>query len=107
MALDAVLRRAVIPYDVTLDVVADDARPSLAEASRLTETLRRFDTSYQTELRWWTSPFASDGRVPQDALVSTSEADRVNVARAFPPAGGGRRRPTIDHEQLQDHGVVQ
>ena len=98
MALESVLRRAVIPHDVMLDVVADDARPSLAEASRLTETLRRFDTSYQTELRWWTSPFASEGRVPQDALVSTSEAVRVDVARAFPPAGGGRRRPTIDHD---------
>jgi hypothetical protein len=98
MALESVLRRAVTPYDVMLDVVPNDARPSLAEASRLTETLRRFDTSYQTELRWWTSPFASDGRVPQDALVSTSEAVRVDVARAFPPAGGGRRRPTVDHD---------
>jgi hypothetical protein len=98
VALESVLRRAVIAHGVMLDVVADDARPSLAEASRLTESLRRFDTSYQTELRWWTSPFASDGRVPQEALVSTSEAVRVDVARAFPPAGGGRRRPTIDHD---------
>lgn len=34
-ALESVLHHAVIPYEVALDVVADDARPTLAEASRL------------------------------------------------------------------------
>ncbi|HUH69477.1 MAG TPA: NAD(P)H nitroreductase [Mycobacterium sp.] len=97
-ALQAVLHRAVIPYDVMLDVVADDARPMLAEASRLTETLRRYDTSYQDELRWWTSPFGSDDGVPQSELVSSLDAARVDIARAFPPAGGGGRHATIDHD---------
>jgi hypothetical protein len=97
--LESVLRRVVIPYEVMLDVVADDARPVLAEASRLTETLRRYDTYYQDELRWWTSPFASDERVPQSELVSSSEAARVDIARAFPPAGGGGRHATIDHDE--------
>ena len=98
-ALESVLRRAVIPYEVMLDVVADDARPMLAEASRLTETMRRYDISYQDELRWWTSPFASDDRIPQSGLVSSSEAARVDVARVFPPAGGGGRHAKIDHDQ--------
>ena len=99
-ALESALRHAVLPYEVMLDVVADDARSSLAEASRLTEALRRYDTSYVSELRWWTSPFEFDTtHVPQSALVSTSEAARVDVARAFPPAGGGRRRATIDHDR--------
>ncbi len=98
-ALQSELRRAVIPYDVLLDVVADEERPRLAEASQLTETLRRYDTSYVSELRWWTSPFASDAtHVPDSALVSSSEAARVDVARAFPPVGGGHRRATIDHD---------
>ena len=99
-ALESALRRAVLPYEVMLDVVADDARPTLAEASRLTEALRRYDTNYLSELRWWTSPFESDAtHVPESALVSTSEAARVDVARAFPPAGGGQRRAAIDHDR--------
>jgi len=98
-ALQSALQRAVVPYEVMLDVVADDARPMLAEASRLTETLRRYDTSYQDELRWWTSPFASDERVPQNALVSSSEAARVDVARAFPPGDETQHRVTVEHDQ--------
>jgi nitroreductase len=67
-ALESALRDAVLPYGVMLDVVADDARPTLAEASQLTETLRRYDTSYLSELRWWTSPFEPDAtHVPESA----------------------------------------
>jgi hypothetical protein len=99
-ALESALHRAVLPFEVTLDVVSDDARPALAEASQLTETLRRYDTTYLSELRWWTSPFDSDGtHVPESAMVSSSEAARVDVARAFPPAGGGQRRGAIDHDR--------
>jgi hypothetical protein len=98
-ALESSLRRAVQPYEVMLDVVADDTRPTLAEASQLTESLRRYDTSYLSELRWWPSPFEPDSNhVPGRALPSSSEAARVDVARAFPPAGGGQRRLAIDHD---------
>ena len=94
------LCRAVLPYDVLLDVVADEQRPNLADASRLTEALRRQDATYVSELRWWTSPFESDAsHVSEGAMVSTSEAARVDIARAFPPAGGGHRRATIDHDR--------
>ena len=95
-ALQLVLRHAVNPHDVLLDVVADDDRAQLAEASRLTETLRRYDTTYVSELRWWTSPFEWDtSHVPESALVSTSEAAQVDVARTFPPVGGGHRRSAM------------
>ncbi len=98
--LHAALCRAVMQYDVLLDVVSDDERPVLAEESALTETLRRYDTSYLSELRWWTSPFESDAtHVPESALVSSSENARVDIARAFPPAGGGRRHASIDHDR--------
>jgi hypothetical protein len=98
-SLEATLRRAVLPYDVMLDVVADDARPALAEASHLTEQLHRYDTSYLSELRWWTSPFESDAtHVPDGALVSSAEAAAVDVARAFPPAGGRPHRSGVDHD---------
>ncbi len=99
-ALESALRRTVLPYEVMLDVVADDARPNLAEASQLTESLRRYDTSYLSELRWWTSPFESDAtHVPASALPSSSEAVRVDVARSFPPAGGGQRRAAIERDR--------
>ncbi|HTY32173.1 Acg family FMN-binding oxidoreductase [Mycobacterium sp.] len=98
-SLQSALRRAVMPYEVLLDVVADDARPILAEASHLTEQLRRYDTSYVSELRWWTSPFESDAtHVPDSALVSGPEAAAVDVARAFPPAGVEPHRSRVDHD---------
>ncbi|MBW0012698.1 NAD(P)H nitroreductase [Mycobacterium sp.] len=96
------LRRTVVPYDVLLDVVADEARPALAEASQLTESLRRYDTTYLSELRWWTSPFESDAtHVPQSALPSSSEAARVDIAREFPPGGDGRPRAAVDHDHSE------
>lgn len=98
--LQVALRSAVLPYDVLLDVVSDDERPRLAEESQLNEALRRYDSSYLSELRWWTSPFESDAtHVPQSSLVSSSEAARVDIAREFPRAGGGHRRADIDHDR--------
>jgi len=79
--------------DAMLDVVPDAARPQLAKASRLTEELRRYDSSYQAELHWWTSPFETDEGVPPTSLLSESEAGRVDVARAFPTTGHTQRRP--------------
>ncbi len=99
-SLEPALRRAVLPYDVLLDVVGDDARPALAEASALTERLRRYDTSYMSELRWWTSPFESDAtHVPDSALLSGPEAAVVDIARAFPPAGEDPHRSGVEHDR--------
>lgn len=63
-ALESTLRGEINTHGVMLDVVPDDARRQLAEASRLTEALRRQDPTYQSELRWWTSPFELDQGVP-------------------------------------------
>jgi len=98
--LEATLRRLAERDDVMFDVVSDDARPQLAEASRLTEALRRQDPTYQSELRWWTSPFERpDQGVPQTSRVSSSEASRVDVARAFPTTGYGERRTQIGEDR--------
>lgn len=78
-----------------LDVLSDDMRPELAEASRLTESLRLYDSSYHTELDWWTKPFAVtffDG-VPDSSLVTAAESDRVAVGRSFPATHHSERRP--------------
>ena len=101
-ALVSAFRNEVSNHDVTLAVVADDDREQLAQASQLTEALRRQDLTYQSELRWWTSPFNLDEGVPTRSRLSTSEAGRVDVARAFPPFGHGdrRRRVDIDHSKI-------
>ena len=95
-ALERQVRSQVDHHAVMLGVIPDDAREQLAEASRLTEAIRHEDLSYQSELRWWTSPFELDHGVPPSSRVSASEASRVDVARAFPTTGYGGRRPKID-----------
>jgi hypothetical protein len=98
-SMEARLRLAVIPHHVMTDIVLDRDRPILAEASRLTEQLRSCDPSYQSELDWWTSPFALADGVPQTSLVSDSEAGRIDVARTFPSARTTDRRPDIGVDQ--------
>jgi hypothetical protein len=95
-ALERQLHSRVGHDTVMLSVIPEDARQQLAEASRLTEAIRHDDSSYQSELRWWTSPFELDHGVPPSARVSASEASRVDVARAFPTTGCQERRTTID-----------
>jgi hypothetical protein len=97
--LERVLRQSVIPQHVMFDIVLDDDRPELARASQLTETLRRYDPSYQAELEWWTAHSESDSGVPGSGRVSASEAGRVDVARAFLPASGGNRRAEIGFDR--------
>ena len=43
---------------------------------------------------------------PDSALVSSSEAERVDVARVFPPAGGRHRRVRRRPRPLQDRGPL-
>ncbi|OBG36309.1 NAD(P)H nitroreductase, partial [Mycobacterium alsense] len=83
-AFEPVLRSSFDNELVTLDVLTDDERPRLAEASRLTDTLRRYDDRYQHELAWWTSPLREADGIPGSALVSESDARRVDLNRQFP-----------------------
>ena len=62
------LRDAVDAGTVHLDVIADELRPELARASRLTESLRLYDSSYHTELDWWTSHFENSDGIPSSSL---------------------------------------
>lgn len=81
--------------DAHLDVVPDDVRPKLADAARLSESLRLYDSSYHSELDWWTAPFEATEGIPYSSLVSATESDRVDVARSFPAGGDSQRRPGI------------
>src|SRR6478752_9957988 len=68
--VESQLRRAVTSDTVRLDVIADELRPELAEASQLTESLRLYDSSYHAELSWWTGPFETIDGIPATSLVS-------------------------------------
>ncbi|MCV7379200.1 NAD(P)H nitroreductase [Mycobacterium alsense] len=83
-AFEPVLRSSFDNELVALDVLTDDARPRLAEASRLTDALRRYDDRYQHELAWWTSPLRRADGIPGSALTSESDARRVDLNRRFP-----------------------
>lgn len=98
-AVESMLRTAVDPDKALLFALSDASRPELAEASRLTELLRRNDSYYQAELQWWTAASESSDGIPYDALVAADDRDRVGAARAFPVGGKTGRRPEVDHDQ--------
>jgi nitroreductase len=77
---------------VMLDVLSNEVRPQLASASVSSKILRYHDPSYQAELQWWTAPFALSMGIPPDALPSSAESFRVDVARDFPAADESDRR---------------
>jgi hypothetical protein len=92
---ETVLRTTFDPADATLDVLSEDSRPCRARASGLTAALRRYDSTYHAELRWWAGHVIGDvGIVPQ-ALTSTEERARVPVGRAFPAIDAGPRRDGV------------
>jgi hypothetical protein len=91
--------RAVVDDDVAhLDVIADDARPQLYEASQLTDALRLYDSAYHDELNWWTAPFESVEGIPHSSLVSAAETERVSAGRTFPVVPHGDRRSGIPED---------
>jgi hypothetical protein len=92
---EPVLRSTFDDSLVTLDVLSDDVRPLLVEASQLTEALRRDDSSYHAELEWWTSSFVLTEGMPPSALVSDKERWRVDVGRDFPIRSHADRRGEV------------
>jgi hypothetical protein len=97
---EPVLRQAVDASVADLDVIPDDARPQLADASRLNADLRRYDSSYHAELQWWTAHSDSAQGIPASALVSQTESQRVDVARRdFPTVGPAERRADVGRDQ--------
>ena len=82
-----------------LDVLPQEARPQLAQASQLTESARRYDDSYHQELQWWTAPYRVADGVPPVTLVSESERERVGIDRNFPVSGHEDRRAGITGDQ--------
>jgi nitroreductase len=101
-SFEPVLRQTVDASIADLDVISDDSRPQLADASRLSAEMRRYDSSYHAELQWWTAHSDSSQGIPQSALLSESEAQRVDVARDFPTGRERERRALVsgDHSKI-------
>lgn len=87
---------------VRVDVVADESRDSLAEASHLTEILRLYDSEYHYELHWWTAEFVATDGIPRSSLISATESERVDVGRAFPVVPQSERRSHVE----EDHSKI-
>ncbi|BBX29712.1 Acg family FMN-binding oxidoreductase [Mycolicibacterium alvei] len=94
-SFEALLRVRLADGPVHLDVLAEEMRADVAEAAALTETLRLYDSAYHSELAWWTTPFATEDGIPQSALISAAESERVAVARTFPVTSHSDRRPAV------------
>ena len=103
--LEPVLRSAIDDDKAILSVLPATVRPQLAEASRLTESLRRYDNSYQAELQWWTAPFEVFDGVPYSALASASEREKVEIGRVFPAGAQPDHRTKSDHDAT-DHDAI-
>ena len=101
-SVESQLRSAVVADAVRLDIIADELRPELAEASQLTESLRLYDSSYHAELSWWTGPFETREGIPHSSLVSAPESDRVDIGRNFPVTSNTDRRLGFgyDHSKI-------
>ena len=95
------LRNTIDRSKATLDVLVDDARPTLAQASRLTESFRRRDEYYRDELHWWTDPLRLYQGVPPSALVSEEESERVGFNREFPVTQHGDRRCDVQLDEAK------
>lgn len=94
-SFEPLLRSKVHAGSVRLDTLPEEMRPRLAEAARLTESLRLYDSAYHSELDWWTAPFEVSEGIPFSSLVSAAESDRVAVNRAFPFTYNRERRTEI------------
>jgi nitroreductase len=97
--LELQLRTLLRGTATCLDVIDDDGRPTLADASRQSEEHRLGDASYRYELLWWTGRSGTEDGVPSSAIPSRTEASHVDVARDFPTYGSGDRRPEVDRDQ--------
>lgn len=96
--VDPLLRAAVDAGAADFDVLDEDARSQLAEASLLSEAVRRYDSSYHAELRWWTSQEGPQG-IPPSALPTQEDGSRVDVSRSsFPPGAETAPGAGIDRD---------
>jgi hypothetical protein len=89
---ELMMRKAIYADVSAVDVISDQDRSELAETSALTDALRLYDSAYHAEMQRWTAPYEVSDGIPQSALVSAAESDRVDVGRSFPVTNNEERR---------------
>jgi nitroreductase len=101
-SFEPVVNNAVDGAAVHLDILSDDSRPRIVEATQLAESLRFYDIPYNHDLHWWTAPFEPSDGIPYSALVSAAEGERVGIDRVFPLTHQPERRAEIpeDHAKI-------
>lgn len=88
--LTSTMQRAADNHGATLTVLSPDARETLATASRLSAGIRKYDATYQAEIRWWAGHVVASRGIPPSALADRSESSNVQLGRQFPePRGVG------------------
>ncbi len=100
-SFEPVVKSAVDEAAVHLDILSDDARPRLVQATQVAESLRFYDIPYNDELHWWTAPFEASEGIPYSALVSAAEGDRVGIDRVFPITHQPERRAVIPEDNAK------
>jgi hypothetical protein len=98
-SFEPLLRIAGDAGTVHLDVIPDERRQELARASQLTQSLRLDDSSYHTELNWWTGYFENSDGIPRSSLPSAAKCDRVDVGRTFPVSAHNERPAGVRQDQ--------
>ena len=92
--ISAATRADAARRGTTITVLSVQSRQILSTASRLSAGVRKYDATYQAELRWWAGhSFASEG-IPARALADQPESANVAVGRSFPMPHDVRNRPS-------------
>ncbi|MDZ7930734.1 MAG: nitroreductase family protein [Rhodococcus sp. (in: high G+C Gram-positive bacteria)] len=90
--------------DIRTTFLSAESKETLATASRLSASARKYDATYQAEIRWWAGHSFRSGGIPPEALTDRAESSRVQVGREFPePHRIGRtetREPTTDESTV-------
>ncbi|OAK55713.1 Acg family FMN-binding oxidoreductase [Rhodococcoides kyotonense] len=96
LVVGAEMRRAADVNQTILSALTDGARQVLEGASKTSANTRKYDATYQAELKWWSGhSFDVDG-VPPHALSDRATATAVRMGRDFPVRDGGDQVPPED-----------
>lgn len=93
-SFEPLLRSAFDRKLAYLDVLPEQTRPRLVEASGLSDALRRYDDLYHHELCWWTASSRQGEGIPEAALAPETGRHAADVNRRF-PAGEHARKGAV------------
>jgi nitroreductase len=91
-------------YGTEMTVLSAESKQTLARASTLSAGIRKFDATYQAEIRWWAGHSFRSGGIPPEALTNRADASRVQVGRAFPEPH--RVGTVVPREPVEDESTV-